>query len=237
MLCSLIPVGIQLSILIPTVPSRLAVLGNLLDILTPQLTQEIELLALTDNCLRPLGTKRNLLLNMAQGRYVIHLDDDDLVTDDFVRRVLAASLEDADVVSYDSEATLNKEPPFRVRTSLNYTNEQASIGEDGKYQDIHRKPWHWCAWHRRVWDYNHGEHRRERWDPCSPEQDESKWSRCLFSDITWGEDWSWLQQVLERAKTEVHIDAMLHKYQFSAATTLGAERNAAPTEKTEPPPE
>ena len=220
----LVPVGIQLSILIPTVPSRLAVLGNLLNILTPQLTPEIELLALTDNCLRPLGTKRNLLLNMAQGRYVIHLDDDDLVTDDFVRRVLAASLEDADVVSYDSEATLNKEPPFRVRTSLNYTNEQASIGEDGKYQDIHRKPWHWCAWHRRVWDFI----------PCGTSNFMPIYapnSRCLFSDITWGEDWSWLQQVLERAKTEVHIDAMLHKYQFSAATTLGAERNAAPTEK------
>jgi glycosyltransferase involved in cell wall biosynthesis len=75
----------KLSILIPTLPSRAEKLQNLLGILQPQLTDEVEIL--TDDRDRKIstGAKRNDLLQRAKGLYSVFIDDDDTVSNNYVQ--------------------------------------------------------------------------------------------------------------------------------------------------------
>lgn len=78
----------DLSILIPTVPIRKPLLDNLLSILNKQiqdnrLESRVEVLVYEDNFEKSVGEKRNVLYEKAKGKYVLILDDDDMVSDDF----------------------------------------------------------------------------------------------------------------------------------------------------------
>lgn len=68
---------IKLSILIPTVPRRKAHLERLLATLEPQLTDEVELLVLMDNKKSLIGSKRQKMIDISQGEYIVFIDDDD----------------------------------------------------------------------------------------------------------------------------------------------------------------
>jgi glycosyltransferase involved in cell wall biosynthesis len=50
----------------------------------------IELLANCDNGEKTIGEKRNELLNASKGEYVVFVDDDDYVSDDYVIKILKA---------------------------------------------------------------------------------------------------------------------------------------------------
>lgn len=78
----------DLSILIPTVPIRKNLLDNLLSILNKQikdnnLENRVEVLVFEDNFENSVGKKRNILCERAKGKYVLVLDDDDMISDDF----------------------------------------------------------------------------------------------------------------------------------------------------------
>jgi glycosyltransferase involved in cell wall biosynthesis len=71
-----------LSILVPTVPSRVATMfPKAIQAILGQITdhKEVELLGLFDNKARTTGAKRNALLDIARGEYVVFIDDDDWV--------------------------------------------------------------------------------------------------------------------------------------------------------------
>lgn len=51
---------------------------------------EVELLANIDNGEKTIGQKRNELLCAAKGEYVVFVDDDDMVTNDYVAKILTA---------------------------------------------------------------------------------------------------------------------------------------------------
>ena len=89
----------KLSILIPTLTDRAAFLARILDILRPQLIKEVELLINMDAYGQTTGAKRNALLHSAQGEYVSMVDDDDLVSHDYVERLLAGISLGVDVVA------------------------------------------------------------------------------------------------------------------------------------------
>lgn len=91
----------RLSILIPTLAIRSALLARLLAGLDPQLTDEVEVLIEQDNGEQPSGVKRNKLLFRAQGDYVAFVDDDDEVATDYVAAILAATRDEPDVVTFD----------------------------------------------------------------------------------------------------------------------------------------
>jgi glycosyltransferase involved in cell wall biosynthesis len=78
------------SILIPSVPARLAKGLALLAKITAQIPAHvgIEVLLLADNKMRTTGAKRNALFAMAQGDYFCFVDDDDDVKDYYVSRIL-----------------------------------------------------------------------------------------------------------------------------------------------------
>ena len=90
---------IKRSILIPWLVNR--DVKPLLDVLRPQLTDEVEIIIMTDNKQRTLSDKRNDLLNMAQWEYVSFIDDDDMVSDDYVDWILWVIYTDnPDVICY-----------------------------------------------------------------------------------------------------------------------------------------
>lgn len=92
----------KLSILIPSLRRRELFLDRLTRCLLPQLAGHdcIEVLTEIDNGEMSLGSKRNLLLRKATGEYVAFIDDDDLVADDYITKMLAALDTAPDVIGF-----------------------------------------------------------------------------------------------------------------------------------------
>ena len=61
------------------------------DQLSSEYRDRLEVIVLTDNKKMMLGRKRNLMVDLAQGRYVIFLDDDDRIASDMFRTLLDAT--------------------------------------------------------------------------------------------------------------------------------------------------
>lgn len=81
------------SILICTLDERKEFLNRLLFILNPQVEQfknEVEIIIEKDSGEMSIGQKRNLLLDKAQGEYIAFIDDDDIVSSDYVDKILKA---------------------------------------------------------------------------------------------------------------------------------------------------
>jgi FkbM family methyltransferase len=95
----------QLSILIPTLPARAKKLGKLLGSLTDQivlagLENEVQILYLGDTKEKTVGEKRNNLLQMSTGKYVCFIDDDDLISKDYIAEVWKGIQSGKDVVTF-----------------------------------------------------------------------------------------------------------------------------------------
>ena len=88
----------KFSILICTIESRAKQLQNLLNLLKPQLTKEVEVLTECDNKQMSVGRKRQILLERAKGDYVAFIDDDDIVSEDYVANILEAIKQDPDCI-------------------------------------------------------------------------------------------------------------------------------------------
>lgn len=80
----------KLSILVLTVSNRQEYLKRLMSILKPQLTDEVELLIESDSGENSIGKKRNSLIHKSTGEYSCFVDDDDLVSFDYVSKILQA---------------------------------------------------------------------------------------------------------------------------------------------------
>ena len=76
----------NLSILIPTVNGREAEFNRLYNFLSNQIqnTNKVEIVSLKDNKEMSIGTKRDKLYKMANGKLSVMIDDDDMVSPDFV---------------------------------------------------------------------------------------------------------------------------------------------------------
>lgn len=87
-----------LEILIPSIPERAAFfLPRLLRVLDPQIAASrgranriVDVSASEDNGGYPIGARRNQLVNAATAKYTVFIDDDDLVSVDYVPLILAA---------------------------------------------------------------------------------------------------------------------------------------------------
>lgn len=77
------------SILILTMPERKELLGRLLDCLAPQVEKypDIEVMTKTSTRAKSVGDQRQEMLDKAIGNYVCFVDDDDLVSPDYVAKI------------------------------------------------------------------------------------------------------------------------------------------------------
>jgi len=184
-----------LSILIPAVFDRgysriYQQLMTQVDALNGKCHNSVEVLALFDNRQRSTGRKRQALLDMAQGGFVTCLDDDDSVAPDFLSEItdcIRRSVQTPDVIVFNSQSSLNGEEPFIVRTGIEFENEQCYKGPDGKWANIHRKPWHWCVWHSRLA------------------------RKATFPDGYIDDDWYWVRQMIPLVKVQQRIQSLSHQ--------------------------
>lgn len=191
----------KLSVLIPTITRRRDEAERLFVNLEQRIgDRPVELLMLRDNRWQNIGEKRNQLLRAATGDYIAFLDDDDELLEGYFESVLAETDKGADVICYDQEAIVDG---VTGRVSCALGNPLAPFVAGGVTQ---RPPWFWCAWKRDL--------------AAAYRVPES------FVDangVTHHEDVLWLRHLWVEAKSEVRINAVLHRYNFSSdKTTLQA---------------
>jgi cellulose synthase/poly-beta-1,6-N-acetylglucosamine synthase-like glycosyltransferase len=94
----------KLSILIPSLEERRKTLEQLKTELANQIgKRNVEVLSLSDNRQMSIGQKRNMLLTQSTGEYVSFVDDDDMVSPDYIEKVLNALTKNPDCSSLTGE--------------------------------------------------------------------------------------------------------------------------------------
>lgn len=157
--------------------------------LPEELKQEVEIICITDNKQRMLGTKRNDLLNMANGEYVVFADDDDRVSDDYVLELLNATNDKKDVICF-----------------------QVSVSVDGKKPKL-------CYYSRLyAMDFNLEDsyHRLPNHIMCVKKE---LALRVKYQDILKGEDSDYARRLLPFLTSHKSIEKVLYHYDYSSITT------------------
>ncbi len=183
--------NLLLSILIPTMDSRSVQCEALCRDLRQQVEQNqaaeaVEILTLRDDGAAAVGSKRNQLMAMARGRFLVFVDDDDRVSDDYVGRIIHAIHEnpEADCITFDAEITFRGKHPRRMVHSIRYRDWRHL---DGQYV---RPPCHIMPIRRSIA------------------------VRYAFADIDYAEDMDWTMRMSREGalSSEVTIDSVLYFY-------------------------
>jgi glycosyltransferase involved in cell wall biosynthesis len=82
--------------------------------------EKIEILILVDNKKMMLGDKRNKMLEIAQGEYVVFADDDDILEPDYISSLLKATETNCDIITFPVRVTLNGDEPKNCYYSVEY---------------------------------------------------------------------------------------------------------------------
>ena len=124
----------KISILIPTIVERLNRYNSLYANLNKQIgDSDVEICAYSDNKEMSIGEKRNLLMEFAKGEYIAFIDDDDEVSDDYIKLLLEAAESGCDCASLKGVITTDGANPQIFEHSLKYsewkTNTNTGFGD------------------------------------------------------------------------------------------------------------
>jgi len=178
---------VRLSILICTLESRREWYNRLLDNLCPQVSAAqpwVEVLVDTDRGERSIGAKRQSLLDRARGVYIAYIDDDDLVADDYIKRVLSALSTGPDCVGLRGIITTDGACPATFEHSLRHAEWYTADG-------VHYR----CP--------NH----------LNPVRRDLA-LRAGFPDLSHGEDSAYSHRLRPHLSTEVFVEAPLYLYEY-----------------------
>ena len=117
------------SILICSLHKREEFLKRLLNILRPQLTDQINVIMNIDSGEISIGAKRNQLVDESlkdTSKYISFIDDDDRVSDDYCSRIITAigikdGAEEVDCIGLEGIITFDGANPKKFIHSLKYT--------------------------------------------------------------------------------------------------------------------
>ena len=174
----------KLSILICTLERRKRYFDRLMQWLTPQLTDEVEVIHLSDVGDISIGAKRNALVKMATGLYSAFIDDDDIVSTDYVAKVMQATNKHPDCIGMEGIITTDGNNPKKFIHSLRYR--------------------HWFE--RRGVYYRNPNH-------LNPIKREIVMLE-PFPEINMGEDAEFSKSVLKHLKSEIYIEGPIYYYEF-----------------------
>lgn len=176
-----------LSILIATMPSRKQELRALLDNLRTQ-CEEFEETEIVINARMDIniGQKRNLLLQEAKGDYVVFIDDDDHVTDNYIACILTACIAGSDCIGISGTITTNGQ---------------------------RRKQWHISKSFGKWYEKNNTYYRTP--NHISPVRRELALASG-FPEISHGEDAEYSKRLLPMLRTETVIKGNLYWYDFKS---------------------
>lgn len=100
----------KLSILICSHTARRPLMNRMVHHLEHQQFDGVEILAATNDDYLSRGKTRNELLDAARGEYCCFVDDDDVVSDDYVAKILTALREDPDICGITGQVIQLRNP-------------------------------------------------------------------------------------------------------------------------------
>lgn len=113
----------KLSILICTLPER----SNHLDILVKEILRQceehndpIEIFAENSDRQMSIGLKRNRLLEKVTGKYLCFIDDDDMISPNYIKHIMEGIEKDVDCISLRGEMTTDGLNPEIFEHSIKY---------------------------------------------------------------------------------------------------------------------
>jgi glycosyltransferase involved in cell wall biosynthesis len=111
--------GIKLSILIPSISRHTAHLDALIQMISPQITKQVEVITDSSEGYN-IGIKRNKLLQLATGEYVVFIDSDDRISPKYVELILKATENNPDCVGISGYMTTNGANMEQWHISMDY---------------------------------------------------------------------------------------------------------------------
>ncbi len=125
-----------LSVLICTIQGREGYLTRLLQELVQQkaklpvqITDEVEIIVESDNGAMSTGRKRNYLIGKSTGKYIVFVDDDDMIAPTYIADILEAAQKNPDVIVFNGIMTTNGKDERKWYISREYGYE----AKDGAY--------------------------------------------------------------------------------------------------------
>ena len=188
----------KLSILVPTVPRRLDnCFTSLIKKLETQISNKtkIEIIGFYDNKKRTTGEKRNNLLSLAKGEYLVFIDDDDDISDDYIESICDALHKNpnVDCVVFDCITTVNGKKPVHSEYSINYEYRTFKSKPEMPYEDEWRgRPAHTMVWKSTIA------------------------KKHIYDDKNYEEDVHWVKRAYKDIKVEVRIPKVLYYYKFNS---------------------
>jgi len=185
----------RLSILICTLPEpfRDASQAQILfrNLSNQAANKPVQIAYLGDNKRMSVGTKRNLLMQIAEGERIVFVDDDDRISDNYVDKLLEYCAYPEDCISIGVEYTQNgtnkKIYDFSFKKNINTRTKKGNIAG--------RMPNHLCLWKREVA------------------------LRVGFSDISLGEDHNWAESQIMKGYSLRIMPEILYYYDFDRENT------------------
>ena len=118
----------KLSILIPTICGREDSLELLLEELYRQrialeYPNIVQFFIEKDAKEKSVGEKRNILIERASGEYVSHIDDDDRISNDYIKQLLAGIETSCDVITFNVSVSLNGDTPKICYYSIDFESD------------------------------------------------------------------------------------------------------------------
>ena len=166
----------------------------------------VEILVLTDDRTRSIGSKRNSLMQAAKGEFISFVDDDDDVSDDYCSSAVSAiksSEDDIDVVCFHLDYVRLGVKKWTVEHSLAYEDESVNVNKSYD-RLIRNSPRHTSIVRRSIA------------------------TKLPFKDSSYGEDSDWGRRLKKLAKSEAIIPRSLYVYLDNPKTSI-ARQYAAPT--------
>jgi glycosyltransferase involved in cell wall biosynthesis len=152
---------------------------------------EVQLVINIDNGETILGTKRNQCIDSALGKYVIFVDDDDIISNNYISTLIETIKHphDVDVISFIVNVSLNNGPVKPCYYSITYKED---YNEANSY---HRLPNHICAIKTEI-------------------------AKAVgFKPILYAEDADFSKRAKEHLHSEIMINETLYYYNFNSQTT------------------
>lgn len=191
----------KISILICTIPEPYRdafFIDRLMGVLKPQINKDVEIVLESDEMQMMVGAKRNKLINKAKGDRIIFVDDDDLISENYIKKLLEYSELDFDCVGIGVEFTKDGKNKsiydFSYKTNINTREHDKKLSRFGQ-RVYGRMPNHLCLWKKDIA------------------------LRCKFPDRNLGEDHEWAECQLLKGYSLHLTDEIIYYYDFRPNNT------------------
>jgi glycosyltransferase involved in cell wall biosynthesis len=191
-------VEILLTIAIPTIEQRISCFNELYNELKKQsepFGSLIEIIYISDNKEMTIGAKRQKLVDMSNGKYVVMWDDDDWIHPNGINLIMGALKSDADVISYNYSANIGIDEDTNCyrKISIQYNNELID-------NILYVKP------------------------DCKNPIKKELINKVKFRDISWSEEFFFKMDLAPHLKTEYKIDEDIYQIQNRSGEDFDYQR-------------